>query len=172
MEVIIAEGHGLVSWLIKKSLKSPFSHAAIRYGGDRNFWVIHSTRGGVHPEWWFYFIKKYTNIQRYLCKFPEAEQATDNLTGKIGHKGYDYLGVTGAGIQIILGWLGIKIKNPFVNKDDYHCSEIFPEYFKECNKLNPNLQLKEDWGKHTESVTPPDVLDYLKSRPDLFEKIN
>lgn len=169
MEIIVAEGHGLVPSIIKWTTGDPYSHAAVRYGGCRSSWMVHATLGGVQPEWWMHFSKKYSRLQRYECLFPEAEEAADRLVDRIGRKDYGSLTLVGAFIEIMLGRIGIKVKNPFPNPDTFTCSELIPEYFIECNRLNPDLKLPG--VGYSESITPGQVLRCLGSRGDLFRKV-
>jgi hypothetical protein len=167
MELILAEGKGFSSKLIKFFTGGQYSHVAFRYSGAESEWMVHSTIGGVQPEWWYHFQNKYPKILRIKCKFSCADLAADNLIKQIGHKKYGYLTFIGIGLYIIIKKLGFAPgKNPFANPKTYLCTEIFSEFIKEVNMINAGLKIKEF---DSEILTPKEIFEYVKTRPDLFE---
>lgn len=173
MEVILAEGKGLSSKLIKFFTKSNWTHVAMRYSPPDDGWLVHATIGGVQPEWWWYFAsKKYVQVKQYRAKFDVADTALDKVILKFAHKQYDYLAFIGFGVYILVNWISkyllkkdaIKI-NPFGSMDAFMCSEFTAEWLNECNRMDPSLKLKH----FDPSLTAPTDIDvYLMSRPDLF----
>jgi hypothetical protein len=167
MEVVIARSGKSFPRLIQWFTKSNWSHSALKYD---DMWMVHASVGGVQPAWWCYFKKHYIDIIRFKCKFPEAKLATDKLIRRIGWQDYDYASLFGNAIYLTLRWMGFNIKkNPLGNPESYMCTEVVAEFFKECNKLNPNLNLNEFYS---ETLQPVQLVNYMKYRDDLFEVVD
>ena len=159
MELIIAEGKGFSSKLIQPLTKSRWTHFALRYGGNESDWMIHSTIGGVQPEWWQHFNNKYISHARFKCNFACANKAADKIVSKWGHKPYDYWSFVGFGAYLVMQKLGIKNPfNPLGRQDQLMCSEVAAVFFRECNALDPSLKLPV-WD--SEIVSPADVFAYV-----------
>jgi hypothetical protein len=167
MEVLLANEDGLIGWLIRWFTKYDKVHSAIRYPDNDGMWLIHSTVGGVQPEWWSHFTKKFHSIVRWEAKFEVARQAADNVAKRIGHKGYDYLSITGFAIVILLRKVGIKLRKNPLGSSAFMCTEVLVEWVKECNKLDSSLKIEE---LDSELTTPQMLAQLFNSRPDLFEK--
>lgn len=168
MECIVVQGTGATSKLVNFMTKSWASHVAMRYSGVESEWMVHSTVGGVQPEWWVFFKQKYQKMARYECLFEVADKALDTLVQEIGHKRYDYKAFVGFGVWVLLNKrLGIKsfTKNPFGEMKAFMCTEALVRFFKICNKLDPQLLLKEF---DSELTSPGDLDSYMASSPNLF----
>jgi hypothetical protein len=170
MEIVLVEGKMFLAKLIMSSIGYRVSHCAMRYSDPEARWIVHSSLGGVNPDWWDKFKEKYANTIRFKAKFACADEALDAVVAKIGHKKYDYFGLIGFGLVILLGRLGIKIKkNPLGSGNSYMCTEVIVEFFYECNRRDPSLQFKEF---DSELTDPGELLDYLKSRTDAFDSMD
>jgi len=164
MEIITVGGKGLLPWLIKKLTRSDKSHVALRYSPPEDNWMIHSAIGGVQPEWWEFFKKKYTSISRFRCNFECADKAADKLVTKIGDDDYDYLGLFG------YAWYLFQTKilrinrmgNPWGSRDRHWCTDVIVDFFEICNELDPTLGLKKF---ENEMTTPEEIEQYLLSCP-------
>lgn len=162
MEVIAAEGRTLASKLIKWATGKPYTHVAIRYTNEESDWMVHSTIGGVQPEWWFYFRKKYDGIRRFLIPLDVAPAAADNVVEKLAYKSYDYGGIVGHGLAIALG---LK-RNPFGSRRRFVCTELIVELHRECNRLDGSLDLREF---DPEMLTPGELVTYYEQHPKIAE---
>lgn len=162
MEVILVDGTNVVSKIIQKLTNGP-SHVALRYGEPEAAWLIHSTVGGVQPEWWHSFQAKYPKMCVYQTLFAGAETAADNLVKRLGHAPYDYQGILGQGLAIVFG---LK-KNPLGNPRAWRCTELLTEWHMECNKVNSVIKIPE---LDPEMATPKSLMEFWESRPDLFKK--
>lgn len=167
MEIVLVEGKLFLSKLIMGSIGYNVSHCAMRYSDPESRWIVHSSLGGVNPDWWDKFRERYASSFRFKAKFSCADEALDAVVAKIGHKDYDYLGLIGFGIVIWLKKAGFNIKkNPLGSGNSYMCTEVIVEFFRECNLRDPSLKFKEF---DSELTDPGEMLDYLKSRIDAFD---
>jgi len=167
MQIVMVEGTKFLSKVIMSFINHRVSHCAMRYSNPEDRWIVHSSIGGVRPDWWDLFQVKYKNGYFFTAKFSCADQALDNVVQKIGHKDYDYWGLVGFGLILALRKIGIKIdKNPLGSGGAYLCTEAIVEFFKECNRLQPELSIREF---DSELTDPGELLEYLKMRVDIFE---
>jgi len=166
MEIILAQGKQPLARAIQQAVGYKYSHAALRYTHSQ--WMIHSSIGGVQPEWWYHFQKRYGNIRRYNCLFDCADKAAENLVKQIGHKQYAYTTLIGSGLVLAFDTLGIHIKNPFKSNNAFFCTKVILHFFKKCNELDSSLKLKE---YISEALTPKDIGEYLDENPN-FVLIN
>ena len=164
MEVILARGSAPLSKLIMYLSGGKFSHTALRYGGADSEWLVHAFIYGVVPDWYSYFKAHYPALKSFkVIRFEkEAEQALDLVVSKYRHRKYDYLGMLGHGLTLVLGKLGIKVK-PFGNKNAFMCTELVAEWLKEFSSLSqvclPDL---------TRFATPALIEGVLLANSDIF----
>jgi hypothetical protein len=164
MEIIFVEGSTFLSGIIKKFTNSRYSHCAARYSSPDSQWIVHASIGGVQPDWWFSFSKRYLSMRRYLVLFSEGDQALDAVVKKIAHAPYDYGGLIGHGLSMVLG---LK-NNPFGNRKKYKCTELITEWHEECMKINKSLSIP---FHNSELITPEFIIRLYDSRKDLFKLV-
>ena len=170
MLVIAAEGNNFASKVIEWVSGYKKSHVALKYSGYREHWLIHSKTGGVQPQWWNRFQEHYLNFFKWKTNIDVAEQAADNIITEIGTKDYDHLSLYGFGIYLFLKKIGIKLsKNPFGSPNKFMCTEVIVEWIRECKRLNPSLDITENFD--TELTSIEDIVNFLDSYPQYFERI-
>lgn len=164
MEVLFAEGKGFVPSIISKLTKSSVTHTALRYSRPEHQWLVHSSIGGVQPDWWSCFSGRYKKIHRFQTLFGDvADAALDAIVHRIAHAPYDYAGLLGQGAGIIFG-----TKNPFRDGSKYRCTEVLIAWHSQLMALAPSLKLL---NMDPENVTPGDIIAYYRYRADLFKEI-
>ena len=169
MEIILTKGESGLSNSIAWSIQYPLSHVALRYAGIESDWMVHSTMGGVQPEWWLFFERRYKKIYRFKLNFRHSEVAIDRVVEKIGHKKYDYKSIVGFALVLLLRRAGIYLKkNPLGDNKSYMCTEVVVEFLNECNKLDPSFDFKKF---DSELTDPKMILDYLRKRSDVFKEV-
>lgn len=164
VEVILVAGQGFLPKLIMKLTRGRVSHAALRYSGAESNWLIHSTIGGVQPDWWFYFKQRYPLIYRFRTKFAGADAAADAVVKRLAHADYDYPGLIGQGIAIVTGMK----TNPWGSGVKFRCTELIVAWHAECNAINPDLDLLVC---NPEMIDPQMLDDYYRTRGDLFDLV-
>ena len=169
MEIVFGRGKKILSYVIAYFEGFPVSHCALRYSEDEGRWLVQAVESGVTPDWWQYWIQRYTNILRFKAKFDCADQALDNTVNQIGDTSYNFLALLGFAIKKILATIGIQIKNPLGLKNTYMCSEAVCIFLVECNKLNPALKFIEFDSNDTDPII---LINYFRSLPELFEEID
>jgi len=170
MLIVAAEGHSFSSKAIMWASGYKKAHIALRYGGNRDQWLIHSQTGGVQPAWWERFQEHYFNFIQWETTISVAEEAADNIIKNIGNKGYDHFSLYGYGLYLLLKKLGITLsKNPFGNPEKFMCTEVIIAWIRECKKLDPSLDIVENFDMELASIK--DVIDFLDSYPQHFKKI-
>lgn len=165
MRVVLCQGKMIFAKLIMRVIEYPVSHAALRYSSPDEEWIVHSSVGGIQPDWWFWFEKRYSAFWTFRAKFACADQALDQVVKRLGDHHYDYLSLVGFALVILLRKVGISIRNPLGSKNAFMCTELVSEWMRECNKLDETLKLKEF---DSELLDPQMLMDYLRYRSDLF----
>jgi len=169
MIIIAAEGNNFSSKVIEWISGYKKSHIALRYGGNRDQWLVHSRTGGVQPAWWERFKEHYINHYTWETNIFVAEYATDNIIKNIGTKDYDNFALYGLGLYILLRRIGIKLsKNPFGNPEKFMCTEVLITWVRECKRLDPTLEIEENFD--TELTSVKDVVNFLDSYPQYFSR--
>jgi len=146
-----------------------FSHSALRYGGVEEEWMVHAFISGVVPEWSSYFFAHYPKTKRFkVIRFEkEAEEALDAIVQKYRHRAYDYGSLVGAALVMLLGRVGIHIKNPLGSRRAFMCTELVGEWLNEFSSLSgvriPVLD--------SATVTPLTLDLLMASCPDLFAEV-
>jgi len=170
MQIIAAEGNTFSSKVIKFISGYAKSHVALRYSGNKDQWLIHSRTGGVQPEWWHRFQEHFINLYQWETHILVAEEAADNIIQSIGIKKYDHFSLYGFGIYLLLKRIGIKLsKNPFGNPNKFMCTEVIIAWIRECKKLDPALEIEENFD--TELTSVEDIVKFLDSYPFYFKRI-
>ena len=156
------------SWL--KSART--SHAALRYGGDEDKWMVEANEHGFVPNWWPKFIKirkVYIKYEVIGCDEIILEKIIDNFIDEFILDKYDVLGLFGMLFVIIFYWItGKKIKNPFGRKSALTCSEVVYKIFKEVEKQTGIKYFKE---MDPETTFPEELLMECESKPELFKEV-
>ena len=145
-----------MSWAIMWWTKKPYSHVAraieIRDWGQRYF---QASEGKVNYEHEHYFNLKHEIVKTYVIRIPKA------LDVKIKYECYKEAGnvygsMQNVGIFItdILGYFGIKCKNPF--KKGRNCSELI--YGEVLKQMYPDLDYD------SEKIKPHEVEEILISK--------
>jgi len=169
MEVVLAQGTAPLSRLIMWLTGGSFSHSALRYGGVEEEWMVHAFISGVVPEWSSYFFAHYPKTKRFkVIKYEkEAETALDVIVQKYRHRAYDYGAIIGAGLVLMLGRVGIRIRNPLGSRKAFMCTELVVEWLNEFSSLSgvriPVLD--------SSTVTPLTLDLLMASCPDLFAEV-
>jgi hypothetical protein len=159
MKLILAQGKGFASWLVRVVTKSPYTHAAIVY--DDNVTVLHSSLDGVELTTMDYINSHYTQVCAYQCVFAEAKEAAiATQSTYVGFK-YDRMSFVGLGIALLLG---LK-KNPLGRKNELMCSEVPAYWLNFAHTLNPNLRIPK---LDPEMQTPASLKHLCDNRTDLF----
>jgi len=164
MRVLFAEGKGPIPSIIQAVTDSRISHVALQYSVPDSHWLVHSTVGGIQPDWMFYFVRKYRSVLAFDALFTGADDALDKVVERLAHKPFDYLGMLGQGISIIFG-----TGNPFRNKARYRCTELLIEWHREVMKTSPHLAIADF---DPEMTTPGELLAFCRHRADLFREVD
>lgn len=133
-------GFNLFSLLIKAGLKTTFSHVAVKMiDGDTGQVVYYQASGlSVNVVSESEFLGKETII------YSKEIQVSDTVfiagkTWSISQLGkpYDLSAILGFAIQITLGMMNIKIKNPFkANGSEYVCSQFAAAYIEAADNID------------------------------------
>ena len=129
MQIIFSNHKGsVVSKLIMHMTNSNISHASIRFGRTESSWMVEATGKGVYPGWWNHFTKTSNVVHAFEVKGVDEEKleklVDECLDDMIG-KSYDFRGIIGFAIAILLKYLGCKkIRNIFGSEKLYFCSEF------------------------------------------------
>ena len=170
MLIIASEGGSFTAKLIRLITGYAKTHFSLRYGGNRDQWLVHSMTGGVQPEWWERFKKGFRNYIRWETTIEVGEEAMDNLVLRLGDKEYDHKSLYFLGFILLLRRFGINIKsNPWGNADKFMCTEIALEWIKECKRLDPSLEIDTDFD--TEIISVKEIVNMLDSYPQYFKRV-
>jgi hypothetical protein len=161
MRIFFGQGSGFSAWLIRVFTKSPFTHAGLVYDDDT---VLHSTIGGVQLSDMDYINSHYDGIVEFDCLFDEDEIAADFVKNKWFGAKYDYLSFIGLGLAIIFN---LK-KNPLGLHKQLMCTELPVHWLNKVSAINTSLSIPY---MDPEMVTPVGLINWVKSRTDLFELI-
>jgi hypothetical protein len=170
MEVVLAQGTAPLSRLIMWATKGSYSHTALRYGGVEDEWMVHAFIYGVVPEWSSYFFAHYPKTKRFkVIRFEKkAEEALDAIVQKYRHRAYDYGSLVGAALVMLLGRVGIHIKNPLGSRRAFMCTELVGEWLNEfiarSGACLPTLD--------SSSLTPVMIELMLGANPDYFRVLD
>lgn len=167
MEVVLAQGTAPLSRLIMWATKGSYSHTALRYGGVEDEWMVHAFIHGVVPEWSSYFFDHYPKTKRFkVIKFEkEAEEALDAIVQKHRHRKYDYGSLVGAALVMLLGKVGIRIKNPLGSRQAFMCTELIAEWMNEFIERSGACLPLLDAG----TITPAQIDALLSLNPETFQ---
>lgn len=170
MEVVLAQGTAPLSKLIMWLTGGSFSHSALRYGGVEEEWMVHAFISGVVPEWSSYFFAHYPKTKRFkVIKYEkEAETALDVIVQKYRHRAYDYGAIIGAGLVLMLGRVGIRIRNPLGSRKAFMCTELVVEWLNEFSSLSGVRIPVMDSG----TVTPLTLELLMGSYSELFQVVD
>ena len=155
----------LIMWVIGY----PASHTALRYAPTEERWLVHATIGGVQPDWWEFFSKKYLKIKKYRAKFDVGDRALDEMLPDMAHHGYAYLSIIGFFIVIQLRRIGINLKkNPFGDQDKFVCTDVIVKWLNKVQELDPKIKFNENFS---EDLTDPKEIDLFLEKSEWFELI-
>lgn len=150
------------SSLIMLGLKTPFSHCSVKMvDGDTGLVVYYQASGlAVNCVSEVEFLSKETIIsERDFQVSDEVYKAGKTFAINQLGKPYDILAILGFALQIMLGMVHIKIKNPFkANGSEYVCSQFAAAYIDACDNIT--LDVRE--------MTPLALYEVLPSLPDTW----
>lgn len=128
----------IISQMIMFATGSDISHASIRFSNTESNWMVEAAKYGIQPGWWNKFKSKNKIVHVFKFKnFDEKklEEIVDKCLDKMIGKKYDYFGILGFAISIILRKLGFKnIKNIFGSKKMFFCSEFIMRVVEQIEK--------------------------------------
>lgn len=168
MEIVFSSNKTIDSWLVRTFTKSKASHVSLRFSGDESKWMVDATpTKGVWPGWWDTFTKKNKVVARYGIRNIDEEileNITDQTMDEMVGKGFDYFGVIGLAIVVLVKLIFKKdIKNFLGSNKVFFCTEFllkFNQKIKECTEI-------EIYTGDLETTVPQDLLTQSKDNPNL-----
>lgn len=144
------------SWLIKKVYNTDFSHVYIRfYASKYDRWLVYESVGkGSRLLNYSTWMKTATTYKEFEIEVTESQknQIVKAFIDDLGTK-YGMLQAVGLGIKALaLRWFGIKMNNPFPQKDHEICAEPVARM----------LLILRGFEVESEEVTPLDIYNYLQ----------
>jgi hypothetical protein len=141
-------------------LKTPFSHCAIKMvDGDTGQMVYYQASGlAINCVSEAEFLSKETIVYQKDVQVSEAvfKAGKTFAINQLG-KPYDISAILGFALQIALGMIGIKIKNPSdANGSEYVCSQFAAAYIDVADNID--LDVRE--------MTPKALFDAMPTLPD------
>jgi len=178
MQVIFTADNKLIGKLIRYFTAQSWlgsartSHAALRFGGDEDKWMVESNERGFVPNWWpIYTHKRKVVFQYEVLGVDEKilEDVIDTCIDELIFEKYDTLGLFGMLFVII--WYKItkqKIKNPFGRKSELTCSESIYKIF---DKVKEKTGIEYFKPMDAETTFPEELLRECESKPTLFKLV-
>jgi len=165
MEIVFTSSNGLTSRLIRWFTRSKVSHVLLHV---YEYFIFEANGTSVQ-------IRPWIDVKNIKARFTLNEEAVPRdivdfcvqESMKEFGKGYDWLGIIGFAYCIFMERIFKKdVRNPFAQQSSYWCSELVAFFLNKINTYkNINLTLRPD------DFSPEDLIELLRSRPDIFKEI-
>lgn len=144
-DILLFEGEGFVSWLIKWGTGSKYSHVAVCISPKMNLAIEAISCGGVRARDIRHIKEKY-DVYRIKESYAYNLNSVISYLTNMLNKRYDYFGVVFLGILKLLSKIGLPLKkaaNKWQKDRDYFCSELCYEAFNQGGGLDIVPQIEE-----------------------------
>ena len=178
MQLVFSTDNSIISVLIKYFTGESWlkfarvSHAALRFGGNEDKWMVEAIKEGFCANWWYRFNKQ-TNVkfQFDILDLDETvlEDIIDECIDEFALFKYDFRSILG--LLIIIIWYkltGKKMSNPFGSKNELTCTEVIYKIFK---RVEAKTGVKYFEDQNPETIFPEDMLRQCESTSERFRKI-
>lgn len=147
------------------------SHSAFRFGGSEKNWMVESSLHGLLPNWWNRFKKISTVVKKYeIINIDEKifEEVIEEFIDDKLYSPYDYLGILGMGLIVIIYWItGKKIRNFLGKQNSFSCTEFIYKVFKSYERRTGTKIFSD---KDPEMIFPEDLLLECEKKPEFFRE--